>query len=111
MKITELAMMALFLSGCGSDRVVREYVPVPGGGTGQVPGSGTGTGGKPSYQETQALLNNYCQACHSTAQFMQSERALRSSAVKDRVRSGNMPPSNAGKRLPDDERKKILNFF
>jgi len=108
MKITELAMMALFLCGCGSDRVVREYVPAPStGGTG-----GTGsTGDKPSYQETQALLNNYCQACHSTAQFMQSERALRSSAVKDRVRSGNMPPSNAGKRLPDEERKKILNFL
>ena len=109
MKIMILAMMALFVDGCGQDRVVKEYVPVPTGGTGST-GTG-GTGGQPSYQETQALLNNYCQACHSTAQFMQSERALRASAVKDRVRSGNMPPSNAGKQLPNDERKKILNFF
>lgn len=104
-----LLLAALFMFGCGTDRVIKEYVPVPApsGGT---PPSGGG-GGTPSYQETQALLNSYCLSCHSTAQFMGSERALRSSAVAARVRSGSMPPSNAGKRLPDTERKKILTFF
>ena len=104
----------IFLFGCGQDRVVTEYVPVPPPSDGRPPsggGGGGGGGGAPSYQETQALLNNYCLSCHSTAQFMGSERALRSSAVAGRLRSGSMPPSNAGKKLPDAERKKILTFF
>lgn len=103
-----LLLASLFIFGCGQDRIIKEYVPVPAPGGTTPPAGG---GGAPSYQETQALLNSYCLSCHSTAQFMGSERALRSSAAASRIRSGSMPPSNAGKRLPDSERKKILNFF
>jgi hypothetical protein len=103
-----LAMMALFVDGCGQDRIIKEYVPVPGPPVG---GGQTPVGGRPSYQETQALLLTNCQSCHSTAQFLNSERSLRASAVQSRVRSGSMPPSNAPRSLGSAERRKILSFF
>lgn len=106
-----LFLIAVLSFGCGQDRYIKEYVPVPGSGGTNPPPSNGNNNGKPSYQETQALLVTYCQACHSSAQFMSSERALRSSGVLNRVRSGNMPPSNANRALPDAERRKILTFF
>jgi len=112
MRITMLAIVTLAFYGCGTDRVVKEYVPIPAGSGGtKIPPPIGGGGGGPSYGETQALLNTYCVSCHSTAQFMGSEKALRASATKDRVRSGNMPPSSATRELPDAERKAILTFF
>ena len=104
-----LLFISMLILGCGQDRIIKEYVPVPappaGGG-----GSGGSSGGA-SYVQTQALMNTYCLSCHSTAQFMGSERALRASAVSGRVRSGSMPPANASRKLPDADRRKLLSFF
>lgn len=116
----KVLLVSLLLSlGCGRE-IVREYVPVPAGGgsggngsNGGSGGSGSGgsggSGGKPSYQETQALLISNCQSCHASAAFMQSERGLRSSAAKNRIRNNTMPPNPSA--LPDKERQKILAFF
>ena len=106
--------MIFILAGCGSGRNTRtvEYVPVPG--PGQPPPSTTppGTAGdKPSYPEMQALLNNYCAACHSSNPFMQSESALRGSGAKNKIFTGQMPPANAQRKLPDREKSLMLRFF
>jgi hypothetical protein len=57
------------------------------------------------------LMQNYCASCHSSAGFMQSEAALRSGSVKNRIWNESMPPSNAGKKLGDVERQLMLSFF
>lgn len=94
--------------GCGTDTVRTRYVPIdpidPG-----APSPPRGGDEKPSYQETVALLNTYCQKCHSSAAFMGSEKGLLASAAKQRVWNKSMPPDQSS--LPDVERKKILAFF
>lgn len=103
--------MALVLGSCGRDTVQTKYVPVPGEPAPTKPGGGGGGGAdqQPSYQETVALLNTYCQKCHANAAFMQSENGLKASAAKSRVWNKSMPPDQSA--LPDQERRKILAFF
>ena len=102
-----IVLLALLVLACGRDpHVVEKYKDNPDPPPGGDPG-----GEQLTYGEMQALLNNYCQACHSTAGFMQSEAALRSSGVKDQLWSRRMPPSNAPKQLPDKERADMISFF
>ncbi len=105
-----LMMLFLSLLGCGGDTRTVEYVPTepddPGGGDG-----GGGGSQALNYGQMQGLLNNYCASCHASAQFMQSQNALVGSSVRDRLWNNSMPPSNAGKKLPDRERQLMLSFF
>jgi len=99
----------LFFLGCGGETTRTEYVPIPGGGS---TGGNTGGGnqnGKPSYQETQALLITHCQSCHANSNFLKSERQLRASSTLNRVRSRSMPPN--GGSLGDIDRRRIISFF
>ena len=102
----KIFLTMFLLMSCGNDPEYRDPPPHT-----HPPSNGGGSGSTPSYAETQALLDNYCGACHANAQFMGSERALRGSAASSRVRARNMPPSNATRKLPDAERSKILAFF
>lgn len=111
MKIISFIAAALLLSACGQDRVVQapaQPSPSPGP-TPTTPSPGTGD--KLSYAQMQTQLVTYCQACHSSANFMTSETALKSSQAKDYLWSRRMPPSNAPKALPDEVRVKMLSFF
>lgn len=106
-------LVVFFFAGCGRDIVRTKYVPVPtgdsGGGGGPVDRPPAPNGDKPSYGETQALLNNYCLKCHANAAFMESEKGLLASQAKQRVWNKSMPPNQND--LPDAEREKILAFF
>ena len=102
----KLILFALLFFGCGGDTTRTEYIPIPNPGGQPSPGGQTG---KPSYQETQALLVTHCQQCHGNSNFLKSERQLRSSSVLNRVRSRNMPPN--GGSLGDAERRRIVAFF
>ena len=104
-----ILLLMFALAGCGGETTRTEYVPIPSTGTTQPPTGGGSQNGKPSYQETQALLVTHCQQCHANATFMQSERQLRASSVLNRVRSRNMPPN--GGNLSDAERRRIIAFF
>ena len=104
-------LIFLFLISCGSDHEHNDPAPQQPPARPPSGGGNSGGGGKPSYAQVQGLLNNYCAACHSNAQFMGSEAALRSSTALNRVRARTMPPPNAGKKLPDRERGQILSFF
>ncbi len=106
------AGLLLIVASCGSDR--RSYDGYGGGDTpGPAPGGGGDVpGGEVSYAQMNGLMQNYCAACHASAGFMQSEKVLRASGgVKDRLWNESMPPSNAGRQLPDKERKLMLSFF
>lgn len=108
MKFIIACLMLVFASACGTDSHTYDRPPV----TGPPPGGGGGTpGGDLSYAEMNGLLQNYCAACHASAQFMQSESALLASSAKNRIWNESMPPSNAGKKLPDTERALMLTFF
>jgi len=101
----------LMFVNCGRENhVVDRPVPVevPGGTT---PTPGPAPGDKISYQQMQSYMVNYCQACHSTAGFMQSEAALKSGAVENQLKSRRMPPSNASKPLPENTRTIMVNYF
>lgn len=98
----------LFFLGCGGETTRTEYVPIPNQGEGQQQPGG-GQTGKPSYQETQALLITHCQNCHGNSNFLKSERQLRASSVLNRVRSRSMPPN--GGSLDDATRRRIVSFF
>ncbi len=99
--------LIFFFLGCGRDVVRTEYVTVPDdGGSDPVDPP---VDEKPSYQETQALLNVYCLKCHANASFITSEKGLLASAAKQRVWNKQMPPNQEA--LPDAERKLILAFF
>ena len=103
-----LFILIFLVFGCGREpHVVEKYPDTPN----QPPPDDDNNTGDLSYGEMQALLNNYCAACHSTAGFMQSEAALRNSGVKDQLWSRRMPPSNAPKQLPDKERSDMISFF
>ncbi len=123
MRLVFVGLTMLLIFGCGRETKVIEYVPAPGGGSGN-PGSGSGDGtpgdpgspGNPgntqiSYGEMQAFLDNYCASCHSSSPFIQSERALRGSDTRNQLWSKRMPPSNASKQLPEEERQLMLSFF
>lgn len=107
MRCCLVLFVVFFFLGCGRDVVRTEYVAVPDVGGGDPVDSPVD--GKPSYQETQALLNTYCLKCHGSAAFMGSEKGLLASAAKQRVWNKSMPPNQES--LPDAERKKILAFF
>lgn len=96
---------------CGTDR--RQYDGYNGGGGSPPdPGGGGDPGdGSLSYAQMNGLMQNYCASCHASAGFMQSEKALRAGSVKNRLWNESMPPSNAGRKLPDTERQLMLSFF
>ena len=106
----KILLLALLVGcGYGQDTVVEKPVPQqPPPGTGEDPGPGDG---RISYAVMQGYLDQYCNSCHSTAAFMQSERALRSSATKQRVSNRTMPPSTAPLQMPDNVRLRMVNFF
>ena len=107
-----IAILFLLATACGSDR--RQYDGYSGGGTTPPPGGGGGDvpgGGDLSYAQMNGLLQNYCASCHASAGFMQSESALRNSSAKNWIFNEDMPPSGAGKPLPDKERQLMLSFF
>ena len=110
MKIFMFVLFAMII-GCGGTKTVETQVPVPQ--PTQTPGPGGEDPGadKISYQKMQGYLNNYCQSCHSTAQFMSSETALRASQVKANLWSKRMPPANASKALPENIRTEMITFF
>ena len=120
----KLLLLLSFAISCGADEPQKEYIPVyptPGNGSNDGGGSngGGGNGGgssgggssTPSYAETQALLLTFCESCHASANFLASERGLKSSSSLNRIRSRSMPPANANRKLPDRERSAILSFF
>ena len=98
-----LAMM-LMLSACGKDEtVVERYTDPPSPGPGPGPDVDP-----PSYAEMQQLLVQHCEKCHASAQFMQSESALRASSVKEQIWSNRMPK---GSTLPAEDKASMLAFF
>lgn len=105
----------LLIYGCGSEQTVSEPPPrpAPPGDGGGDPGGNPGgdPGGDITYPEMQALLNNYCQSCHASARFMQSEAALRGSRVEEELITRSMPVASANKKLPDAERATMISFF
>ncbi len=103
-----LAMILFLSTACGTD--TRTYGDQPGGGRLPPGGGGQPPAGDLSYGQMNALLQNYCAKCHSTAGFMQSESALRQSRAKNWIFNEDMPPSGA-KVLPDTERELMLSFF
>jgi hypothetical protein len=114
MRILFASLAILAFVGCGqeADRVVEKPVYPPGcDESGCEPGPGPSPGAKISYQEMQGHLNVYCAGCHANDDFMDSERALRSSSAFDRIFNNSMPPRNAPKDLPQTIRTKMVNFF
>lgn len=104
-----LACMLFVLASCGTDR--RTYGGYQDGGGSPPPSGGGGGDETVNYAQMNGLMQNYCAACHASAQFMQSENALRAGSVKNRIWNESMSPSNAGRKLPDAERQLMLSFF
>lgn len=98
-----LAVM-LILSACGKDETVVERYKDP-----PLPGPGPGPDvDPPTYPQMQQLLTQHCEKCHATAQFMQSEVALRASSVKEQIWSNRMPKDAT---LPEEDKARMLAFF
>ena len=105
MKIIWAFSLIFVLSGCGGEEdtvVVEKYKDPP-----DLPDPGPGDG-KPTYAQMQLLLTEWCEACHATAQFMQSESALRASDAKEQIWSDRMPKNAT---LPPDVKNRMLAFF
>ncbi len=109
----KLMLLLLFLTACGQNKTIEKNVPGPP--VVVDPGTDPGTDPDPadaiSYQKMQGLMVSYCQSCHASASFMQSESALRASQAKAYLWSKRMPPANAGKALPDNIRTQMVSFF
>lgn len=104
------AFFFFIMIACGQEHIFDKPVPAPTAVPTPTPTPG-GTGEKIGYQEMQGYLVTYCQSCHSSAQFMSGETALRASQAKNYLWSRRMPPPNSPKALPDNTRALMLSFF
>lgn len=105
-------MLILFLTACGQNKTIEKNIPAPAPGNVDPdpdpdPDPGTAIG----YQKMQSDMIQFCQPCHASASFMQSESALRASQAKAYLWSKRMPPANAAKALPDNTRTEMMSFF
>ena len=103
-----IILIAFLLAGCGGQDTVMEK-PVPQ--TPPAPPPIGGGGGETGYAQMSGFMVQYCNQCHSTAAFMQSERGLRSSSTLARLTNKSMPTANARTPLPDNVRVRMINFF
>lgn len=105
-----LMLLLMFLTACGQNKTIEKTIPGPAP-VDPGPVDPIDPGEAISYQKMQGFMVSYCQSCHASAAFMQSESALRASQVKANLWSKRMPPTNAGKALPDNVRTQMVSFF
>lgn len=98
-----LVGFTLFM-GCGSQREVEPKAPFPDTGPSEPGASG--------FAEVQAVTTQYCLRCHSTSQFLKTEKAWDASEAKARLTARTMPPAgtNESKSLSDADRSFLISF-